>query len=70
MSWWKKKKLKPCPNCSKSGKKLIVNRIMFDGTWSCNLGKYFIECPGCHWIGETKIFLWRAKRAWNRREKL
>ena len=62
-------KLKPCPNCGKSGKKLIRNRIVFDGTWACKLGKYFIECPSCHWCGKTKVFLWRAILAWNREKK-
>ncbi len=65
----KKMKLKPCPNCSLSGRKLWVCRVMVDGTWSCKLGKYYIECPSCHWCGKTKVFLWRAKRAWNRRRK-
>jgi hypothetical protein len=61
--------LLPCPNCGKSGEKLVVNRICFDGTWTVKLGKYFIACPKCHWCGKTKIFLWRAKRAWNTRTK-
>lgn len=63
----KRIKLKPCPNCNRSGKSLVINRIMFDGLWTCKLGKYFVECPHCHWCGETKVFLWRAIRAWNRR---
>ena len=64
-----KKTLRPCPKCGKSGKKLFIIRVQFDGTWTCNLGKFFIECPNCHWCGKTKVFLWRAKRAWNKRAK-
>jgi hypothetical protein len=57
--------LKPCPNCATSGKKLRVNRIMFSGS-IFDKHLFFIECPSCHWCGKTKLFLWRAKRAWNK----
>lgn len=63
-------KLKSCPNCGRSGKKVFINKIAFDGTLAAKLlGKYFIECSGCHWCGATKIFLWRAKLNWNRGKK-
>lgn len=60
------KELKPCPNCGKSGKELRINRIMFSGS-IFDKHLFFIECPSCHWCGKTKLFAWRAKRAWNRR---
>lgn len=63
-----KPKLKPCPNCGRSGKKIGYARIvcsgsMFDGHL------YYIECPSCHWCGKTKLFLWRAARAWNKEKR-
>ena len=60
-------KRKPCPMCRRSGKKLWINKV-WDGTLFTN-HKYFIECPTCHFCGPTKVFLWRAIMAWNRREK-
>ena len=62
----KETKLKPCPFCGKSGSAMRVNRIWFSGS-ILDKHLYFIECPNCHWCGQTKLFLWRAKRAWNRR---
>ena len=58
--------LNPCPNCSKSGKAMRINRVMCSGS-IFDKHLFFVECPSCHWCGKTKLFLWRAKRAWNRR---
>lgn len=52
--------LKPCPFCKST--KLTVWHISYPKSH-----KYFVECNMCHWCGETKLFKWRAKRAWNRR---
>lgn len=60
-----KRDIKSCPNCGKSGKTTIVNRIVYSGSIFDN-HLFFIECPSCHWCGKTKLFLWRAKRAWNK----
>ena len=58
----RKKELKPCPfcHCKKKKKKvhIISRRLPF---W------WFIECDNCHSCGETKLFLRRAVKAWNRR---
>lgn len=61
-----KTKLNPCPKCRKSGKAAIINRIMVSGS-IFDKHLYFVECPSCHWCGKTKLFKWRAIRAWNRR---
>lgn len=54
--------LKPCPfcHCQNRLKKvhIISRRLPF---W------WFIECDNCHCCGETKLFLRRAVKAWNRR---
>lgn len=54
--------LKPCPfcHCQNQLKKahIISRRLPF---W------WFIECDNCHCCGETKLFLRRAVKAWNRR---
>lgn len=62
----KKNKLKPCPNCKKSGRSAVINRVMLSGN-IFDKHLFFVECPSCHWCGDTKLFLWRAKRSWNRR---
>ncbi len=54
--------LKPCPNC---GRKKLWSVRIFPLRWIFT--RYYIECPSCHWCGETKIGKRRAKRAWNRR---
>lgn len=55
-------KLKPCPNCK--SKKLSVWRI------SPPRGRWFhVECDECYWCGETKLFKFRAIRAWNKEAK-
>ena len=53
--------LKPCPNC---GCKLIweVHVLSARLPWW-----YFRECSYCYWCGETKLFKWKARQAWNRR---
>ena len=61
----KTKGLKPCPNCGKSGKKAEIHQIMFSGS-IFDKHLFYVECPSCHWCGKTKLFLWRAKRAWNK----
>ena len=63
-----KKRLKPCPECGKSGKAAIINRIMCSGS-IFDKHLYFVECPGCHWCGKTKLFKWRAVRAWNKESR-
>lgn len=56
-------KLKPCPNCGKSPKKLEFWRTVNEDN------KWYVSCPSCHWCGSKKIFMWRAKLAWNRLAK-
>lgn len=60
-------KLKHCPNCLKSGRDMWIVRVfshyLFGNHW------YYIECPSCHWASKTKLFLWRAKRAWNKMKR-
>ena len=54
--------LKPCPFCHYQNRlkkvHIISRRLPF---W------WFIECDNCHCCGETKLFLRRAVKAWNRR---
>lgn len=52
--------LLPCPNCNSTNIRKV--HIL-----SSSLAKHYIECWDCHWCGETKVFLRRAIRAWNRR---
>ena len=55
--------LKPCPNC---GDDLIwTNRFCSKNGRLTH--KYYLECVKCHWCSETKLFLFRAMRAWNKR---
>lgn len=51
--------LKPCPNCK--SKKLTVWHISYPRS-----RKFFVECDECYWCGETKLFKFRAIRAWNK----
>ena len=30
---------------------------------------WYLECAKCHWCSKTKLFLWRAKRAWMKDSK-
>lgn len=55
--------LKPCPNCGNL-KPICVNICSLYGG---NGHKFYIMCWKCKWCGPTKMFRWRAKRAWNRR---
>lgn len=52
--------LKPCPGCGINNRQLKAHissrRLPF---W------WFIECDNCHWCGKTKLFLYRAIKAWN-----
>ena len=54
--------LKPCPFCHYQNRlkkvHIISRRLPF---W------WFIECDNCHFCGETKLFLRRAVKSWNRR---
>jgi len=58
----RKMKLKPCPNCSKSGKSLWICRVIGVPFW---YKRWHIECPSCHWCGKSTMFVWNAKLAWN-----
>ena len=51
-------KLIPCPTCG--GTTLAL--YCADGN-----RKFYIECLRCHRRGKTKMFEFRAIRAWNRR---
>ena len=53
-------KLKYCPNCRKSGKKMITVGILNGGAG------YFVECPSCCWCGKTYPWRWLAVLSWNR----
>lgn len=50
-------KPKTCPKCGRPH--VNVWRIL--GT-----RKYTVECVSCHWFGKTRLFRWRAIRAWNK----
>lgn len=56
-------KLKPCPRCSRSGKRAAVVEYV-----SVNVPlhrRYMIECTGCKYDGPIRMFVWSAKLAWN-----
>ena len=59
-------KLKPCPQCGKSGSAVHIKRIMFSGS-IFDKHLYYVICGHCNFCGKTKVFLWRAVKAWNRR---
>lgn len=50
-------KFKPCPRCGQTA--VNVWRIL-------GSRKYVVECRKCRWYGKTRVFRWRAIRAWNR----
>lgn len=51
---------KPCPNCgNKETHRVHILSNILPFWW-------YIECVSCHWCGKTKLFLWRAVRAWNK----
>lgn len=56
-------KLKPCPDCQ-STKLLKVHSLTRGPRWFEHY--WWIECKECHWCGPVKLFLWRAKKAWNK----
>ena len=59
-----KYKRKPCPNCGCEINRrahILSNMLPF---W------WYIECDNCHWCGKTKLFLWRAVRAWNKQRRV
>ena len=51
--------LKPRPNCH-SEKLVIVRIAQPKSRW------FHVECENCYWCGETKLFMFRAIRAWNK----
>ena len=52
--------LKPCPKCGSK-------RIVYWHIVSARLPWWYtIECDDCFWCSKTKLFLFRAKLAWNR----
>lgn len=54
--------LKPCPNCGNDF--IWTNQhVSSNGTL---IPKYYFECHKCHWCSKTKLFLFRAKREWNK----
>lgn len=53
-----RKELKPCSCCGSKLVYIISRQLPF---W------WYIECDKCHCCGETKLFLRRAIKAWNRR---
>lgn len=59
------KKLEACPSCHYQNRLIKVHIIggrRLPWWW-------FIECDNCHYCGETRLFLIRAARAWNRKAK-
>lgn len=54
--------LKPCPKCGATDRIHKVHIISRRHPW-----RYYIECDNCHYCGETKLFLRRAIKAWNKR---
>ena len=56
--------LKPCPHCGCSNRLIAIHILSARLPWW-----YYIECDNCHWCGKTKLFLWRAERAWNKEKK-
>ncbi len=55
--------LKPCPNCRIKNRMIKVHILRARLPWW-----WCIKCDNCGWRGETKLFLIRAIKAWNRRE--
>lgn len=58
-------KLKPCPNCGKSGRRIRKRPIM-SGKARKIIPKMYFECPSCWLCSEPKLFEWRAIREWNK----
>lgn len=51
---------KSCPNCGSSiTRKVHIKSSRLPFWW-------YLECANCNWCGKTKLFLWRAIRAWNK----
>lgn len=59
-------RLKYCPSCRLSGRRVQIACILFPGPH-----RYFVECPSCHYCGKTRPWEWWAILAWNheRRQK-
>lgn len=53
-------KLKPCPRCGYDRRYKVHERSKILPWW------WYIECRSCRFCSKTKLFLWRAERAWNR----
>lgn len=56
--------LKRCPICK--SEQLSVWRVRLLGRRRGPWG-YFVECDQCHCCGETRWFVWWAKKVWNRK---
>ena len=50
-------KPKPCPVCG--GMVIDVWHVVFTR-------RFAVECRNCHHFGKSRIFKWRAIRAWNK----
>lgn len=59
-------RLKYCPSCRLSGKRVQITCILFPLPL-----RYYVECPSCHYCGKKCRWRWRAILAWNheRRQK-
>ncbi len=58
-------KLKPCPSCGSDNVEIgrVCGRYGGRGHW------FYVECGDCFWCGKTKLFCFRAVRAWNKESK-
>lgn len=60
-------KLKPCPSCGCNDSDylkawhILTRRLPW---W------WFLECDNCHYCSKTKLFRFRAIKAWNEESKM
>ena len=62
-------RIKCCPSCGSSmiGRGKILRRCDRTYIGESMPHRWFLECASCHWRSEERLFLFRAKRAWNRK---
>ena len=59
------RKMKPCPNCGSSPKKISVFKTVAPKKFK----KWHLECDKCHYCGKRAVFRFTAEIKWNKEKR-